>query len=70
MTLFNLPLEALPLMNAIGNLVDAPATLINAIGDNISSMLVARVMGGRNWMNQPPPPAMAKAAKEEFACVQ
>ena len=53
MTLFGLPPEALPLMNAIGNLVDPPATLVNAIGDNVSSMLVARLMGGRKWMVRP-----------------
>ncbi|MFA6135551.1 MAG: dicarboxylate/amino acid:cation symporter [Phycisphaerae bacterium] len=53
MTLFNLPPESLPLMNAIGNLVDPPATLVNAVGDNVSSMLVARVMGGRRWMSRP-----------------
>ncbi len=52
MTLFGLPPEALPLMNAIGNLVDPPATLVNAVGDNVSSMLVARVLGGRKWMKQ------------------
>jgi Na+/H+-dicarboxylate symporter len=53
MTLFNLPPESLPLMNAIGNLVDPPATLVNAVGDNVSSMLVARIMGGKNWMKNP-----------------
>jgi hypothetical protein len=34
----------------IGTLVDAPATMINAVGDNVSSMLVARVLGGKGWM--------------------
>jgi Na+/H+-dicarboxylate symporter len=53
MTLFGLPPEALPLMNAIGQVVDPPATLINAIGDNVSSMMVARLMGGRKWMDRP-----------------
>ncbi len=52
MTLFNLPPESLPLMNAIGNLVDPPATLVNAVGDNVSSMMVARIMGGRGWMDR------------------
>ena len=55
--LFNLPPEALPLMNAIGNLVDPPATLVNSVGDNVSSMMVARIMGGRNWMSRPARPA-------------
>jgi hypothetical protein len=36
----------------IGTLVDAPATMLNAIGDNVSSMLVARILGGKNWINK------------------
>jgi Na+/H+-dicarboxylate symporter len=51
MVLFGFRPEAFWLMNTIGQLVDPPATLVNAIGDNVSSMLVARVMGGRNWMD-------------------
>ncbi|MCK7472258.1 MAG: hypothetical protein MZU95_16985 [Desulfomicrobium escambiense] len=31
----------------IGTLVDAPATMINAVGDTVSSMMVARVLGGK-----------------------
>jgi Na+/H+-dicarboxylate symporter len=61
MTLFGLPPAALPLMNAIGNLVDPPATLVNAVGDNVSSMLVARLMGGRKWMTPPPDKATGTA---------
>ena len=53
MTLFNLPPEALPMMNAIGQLVDAPATLVNSVGDTVASMGVSRLMGGRNWMRRP-----------------
>jgi hypothetical protein len=30
--------------------VDPPATMVNAIGDNIASMMVARILGGRDWM--------------------
>ncbi len=52
MTLFGLPPAALPLMNAIGNLVDPPATMVNAVGDNASSMLVARILHGRKWMER------------------
>ena len=36
----------------IGPLVDAPATMLNAIGDNVSSMLVARILGGKDWMKE------------------
>ncbi len=31
----------------IGTLVDAPATMVNAVGDNVTSMMVARVLGGK-----------------------
>jgi hypothetical protein len=36
----------------IGTLVDAPATMLNAIGDNVSSMMVARILGGKNWLGK------------------
>jgi Na+/H+-dicarboxylate symporter len=52
MTMFHLPPEALPLMNAIGQVVDPPATLVNSVGDTVSSMMVARLLGGRKWMTR------------------
>jgi len=45
-------MEAFPLITMIGTLVDAPATMVNAVGDNVSSMLVARILGGKNWMRE------------------
>ena len=29
-----------------------PATAVNAVGDNVASMMVARILGGRDWMNK------------------
>lgn len=52
-TLYGFPIQALPIISMIGTLVDPPATMVNAIGDNVSSMLVARVLGGKNWMSRP-----------------
>jgi Na+/H+-dicarboxylate symporter len=49
-TLYGFPLESFPIITMIGTLVDAPATMVNAIGDNVSSMLVARILGGKDWM--------------------
>jgi len=49
-TLYGFPIEALPIISMVGTLVDPPATMVNAIGDNVSSMMVARVLGGKNWM--------------------
>jgi Na+/H+-dicarboxylate symporter len=64
MAIFGFRPEAFFIMNTIGQLVDPPATLVNAIGDNVSSMLVARIMGGRNWMD-----GRAGAAAAAFAAV-
>lgn len=48
---YGFPLEAFPIIMMIGTIVDAPATMVNAVGDNVSSMLVARILGGKNWLN-------------------
>ena len=47
---YGFPPEAFPIITMIGTLVDAPATMVNAIGDNVASMLVARILGGKNWL--------------------
>ncbi len=52
-TLYGFPLESFPIITMIGTIVDAPATMVNAIGDNVASMMVARVLGGKNWMEKP-----------------
>jgi hypothetical protein len=36
----------------IGTLVDPPATMVNAIGDNVASMMVARILGGNGWLRE------------------
>lgn len=50
-TLYGFPPEALPIAAMIGTLVDPPATMVNAVGDNVVSMGVARVLGGKRWMD-------------------
>jgi Na+/H+-dicarboxylate symporter len=52
LSLYGFPPEAFPLITMIGALVDAPATMLNAVGDNVSSMMVARVLGGKEWMEE------------------
>ncbi|MGV8056757.1 MAG: dicarboxylate/amino acid:cation symporter [Smithellaceae bacterium] len=51
-SLYGFPLEAFPIITMIGTLVDAPATMLNSIGDNVASMVVARMLGGRDWMKK------------------
>ncbi len=49
-TMYGFPMEALPIISMIGTLVDPPATMVNSVGDNVSSMMIARVLGGKKWM--------------------
>jgi Na+/H+-dicarboxylate symporter len=51
-SIYGFPPEALPVIMMIGTLVDAPATMVNAIGDNVASTLVARILGGKNWLGK------------------
>jgi len=50
--MYGFPPEALPIITMIGQLVDPPATMVNAVGDNVASMMVARIMGGRSWLGK------------------
>lgn len=49
-TLYGLPIQALPMISAIGVVVDPPATMVNATGDTVASMLVTRQLEGKDWM--------------------
>ncbi len=51
-TVFGFPVEAMPIITMLGTLVDPPATMVNVVGDNVSGMLVARVMNGPKWMEE------------------
>lgn len=58
-TVYGFPMEqALPAAMIIGTLVDPMATLLNANGDLVSSMLITRVSEGKNWLIN----ALAKAS--------
>ena len=43
---------AYPIAIALGNLVDPPATMINAAGDYVVSFIVARFVDGKNWLQK------------------
>ena len=42
---------ALPILTIIATIIDAPATMLNVVGDSATSMLVARVVDGKKWIN-------------------
>ena len=43
---------ALPILTIIATIIDAPATMLNVVGDLSNSMIVARVVDGKNWMKR------------------
>ena len=50
-TVYGFPMEqALPAAMIIGTLVDPLATLLNANGDLVSSMLITRFSEGKKWI--------------------
>jgi len=51
-SLFGFPAEAFPLIATIGFLVDPAATCLNASGDTIASMSIARLVEGKGWLEK------------------
>ena len=43
---------AYPIAIALGNLVDPPATMVNAAGDYVASFIVARFVDGKDWLQK------------------
>ncbi|MBR5572852.1 MAG: dicarboxylate/amino acid:cation symporter [Oscillospiraceae bacterium] len=43
---------AFPILVMIGNLVDPPATMINAAGDYVVSYIVSRFVDGKDWLQK------------------
>ena len=43
---------AYPIAIALGNLVDPPATMVNAAGDYVASYIVERFISGKNWLQK------------------
>lgn len=43
---------AYPFALALGNLIDPPATMVNAAGDYVASFIVARYVDGKDWLEK------------------
>lgn len=50
-TMMGFPAGALPLLTVIATIIDAPATVLNVVGDDVSSMMVSKLVDGKNWIN-------------------
>jgi Na+/H+-dicarboxylate symporter len=66
-SMYGFPPESLVYIKVIGDLVDPPATLVNAIGDNVASMLVSRILGGRDWLQKTASGVQAADLEEAMA---
>ena len=51
-TMMGYPVAALPILTIIATIIDPPATMLNVVGDTASSMMVARIVDGKDWMNK------------------
>jgi Na+/H+-dicarboxylate symporter len=52
-TLYGFPAWTLPIISMIGQLVDPVSTMLNATGDTVASMMVARILAGKDWLDRP-----------------
>lgn len=52
LTLMGFPLYALPILTIIATIIDAPATVLNVVGDTSSSMMVSRIVDGKDWIKK------------------
>ena len=52
LTLMGFPSSALPILTIIATVIDAPATVLNVVGDTASSMLVGRFTDGKKFLKR------------------
>ena len=51
---------AYPISIALANLIDPPATMVNAAGDYVASFIVSRFVDGKDWLQKKLHPAAAQ----------
>lgn len=51
-TMMGYPVAALPILTIIATIIDPPATMLNSVGDTVSSMMVTRIVDGKNWIKE------------------
>lgn len=51
-TMLGYPVAALPILTMVATIIDPLATLLNVTGNTVNSMLVARFVDGKEWMEE------------------
>lgn len=49
-TMLGCPPAALPILTIIATIIDAPATMLNVVGDTASSMMISKIVDGKEWI--------------------
>ena len=53
-TMLGYPVAALPILTVIATIIDMPATVLNVVGDDVSSMMVTRIVDGKKGFRDVP----------------
>ena len=51
-SVFGFSPDLLPIIAVISTIIDAPATVLNSTGNTVCSMMVARLVEGKDWLNK------------------
>lgn len=51
-TMLGCPTATLPILTIIATIIDAPATMLNVVGDTASSMMISKIVDGKNWLKK------------------
>lgn len=51
-TMLGCPTVALPILTIIATIIDAPATMLNVVGDTASAMMISKIVDGKNWLKK------------------
>ena len=51
-TMLGCPSTVLPILTIIATIIDAPATMLNVVGDTASSMMISKIVDGKNWLKK------------------
>lgn len=52
LSLIGAPLTALPMLTIVATIIDAPATVLNVVGDTTVCMLTSRMVDGKKWLKK------------------
>ena len=51
-SMMGFPVACLPILTIIATIIDAPATVLNVVGDSSSSLLVSKMVDGNKWIER------------------